>query len=667
MRCRNYKNNDVVFFNSNGIGSIETNYQEINLLDDPTISGTLSRQNFKVEGYNQVEKYINFYGAYGELLYKISTKELPLNILPTEPYIYNNYVCTWSKTVYEVNAMTDGGDVKCVVNYKLATGAKYCTTLIPFNGEFANGTIKLTLTLTASQASNKTVSITYPDGSVNYTISAGSTTLNITHTIPANQGKGNIRIYTDTDLSFYIGGNTSSSDTAPFLANDYTRESVQEIRLSPNMILGQYCLQGFSGLTTVNLEKIIIPEGIQYLGNRCLNGCQTIKTINLPNSMLFYSSGTTPTVGALAGSALENVIIGDTATQLGTSTFYGCDKLTTVVFGEGLTTIGSELFYGCTALENVQLNEGLTTIGDRSFYNCTNLTKLSLPSTMTTFGNNILTGCMKFKKLEMYLMTSFYPGQLFPVGTYAQSYIHVTHDGVQYNLPPLFTNLIIKGSSRTSISANEFDNLATLSSIVVASNITAIGANAFENCSNLRFVILENSALIPDSTAFDGCTKLLPLIYGDSKANLYIEFLDENLSPFMLITLNGKSTGVLDRPIVSVLLSDDEFYNNLVLYLYPITKSAKAENFVDEQDAVVSALNQQLKIIKGELWYKMNFGLPLFDKIASKIQMDSAVIDIITNHKDVIVVNDFTSYISKGKYSCSMIVKTKYGDIPLSI
>ena len=96
-------------------------------------------------------------------------------------------------------------------------------------------------------------------------------------------------------------------------------------------------------------------------------------------------------------------------------------------------------------------------------------------------------------------------------------------------------------------------------------------------------------------------------------------------------------------------------------------KSLKADNFVDKQTAVASSLTQRLSIIRTELWYNMSYGLPLFEKVKSKVFMDSAVTDIIMSHPDVLRIEKFESHIKSRKYTCKSQIVSKYGNLTFEI
>lgn len=100
---------------------------------------------------------------------------------------------------------------------------------------------------------------------------------------------------------------------------------------------------------------------------------------------------------------------------------------------------------------------------------------------------------------------------------------------------------------------------------------------------------------------------------------------------------------------------------NLSIYL-PENYSLKADNYVGEQHGVAVSLIQRLSIIKGELWYKASYGLPLLDKIKNKGIYDSIIINIINSHPDVENIVYYNSKIENHSYIFNFIVRTIYGE-----
>lgn len=82
-----------------------------------------------------------------------------------------------------------------------------------------------------------------------------------------------------------------------------------------------------------------------------------------------------------------------------------------------------------------------------------------------------------------------------------------------------------------------------------------------------------------------------------------------------------------------------------------ITTSKKAENYVENEEAVAKSLVQRLAVIKNELWYNINYGLPLLDKIRNKAIIDAAIINIINQHEGVRNIIDYTSNVDQNSHT----------------
>lgn len=96
-------------------------------------------------------------------------------------------------------------------------------------------------------------------------------------------------------------------------------------------------------------------------------------------------------------------------------------------------------------------------------------------------------------------------------------------------------------------------------------------------------------------------------------------------------------------------------------------KTEDGETFAKEQEGVACSLTQRLSLIKGELWYQINTGLPLFDKQATSTSFDSWIIQTIMQHPDVVSIKTFNSSVEKHKYHCVVIVITRWGEVEITI
>ena len=97
---------------------------------------------------------------------------------------------------------------------------------------------------------------------------------------------------------------------------------------------------------------------------------------------------------------------------------------------------------------------------------------------------------------------------------------------------------------------------------------------------------------------------------------------------------------------------------------YGIEEDGKAkkvkENFVENEEAVAQSLKQKLSVIQGELWYHINYGLPLYNKVKSKGVLDAVILGILEDHPSVKKIINFKSSIVNHKYTFTFTVNTIY-------
>lgn len=94
---------------------------------------------------------------------------------------------------------------------------------------------------------------------------------------------------------------------------------------------------------------------------------------------------------------VKTVTVGNNITEIESSAFNGCSKLTTVKFkGKKLKKIGTGAFKNCSKLKSISLlSPSLKTISASSFYGCKSLKTITIKSTKVTFGKNSFKGISK--------------------------------------------------------------------------------------------------------------------------------------------------------------------------------------------------------------------------------------------------------------------------------
>ena len=90
----------------------------------------------------------------------------------------------------------------------------------------------------------------------------------------------------------------------------------------------------------------------------------------------------------------EKIVIEEGVTYVGEYAFAECYKVTSVKIASSVTKIGENAFDGCSSLGSISLPGKLKTIGYRAFYN-TAITSLFIPNSVTTIGQEAFSCCKK--------------------------------------------------------------------------------------------------------------------------------------------------------------------------------------------------------------------------------------------------------------------------------
>lgn len=161
--------------------------------------------------------------------------------------------------------------------------------------------------------------------------------------------------------------------------------------------------------------------------------------------------------------------------------------------------------------------------------------------------------------------------------------------------------------------------------------------------------------------------KVNPLWMNFSKLNLpddlTLENANELLAPYIAKLVAGEEIDIRVEKLNGKYVVNDsygkaKFYNPNDIH----------DNYAERQEGVAMSLIQRLSVLKGELWYQINNGMPLLEKVRSKEIIDSYIISAVLNHPDCNSFSSFNSSVeNKHDYHCTFKVNTIYGEVELSI
>lgn len=271
-----------------------------------------------------VEKDINFYTPYGDLVASYEVSDLPLSALPDAPELDRLTFQEWNYTLAQVNA----------TNYKLDVGGTYKTT---------SGYTELDITLTTATGLDVYFQITKDDtetmtvnwGDTSSDTSSSSGVVVFSHTYSS---AGDYRIDIECSTGTYrVGGSTYSKnwfDDGSTTFNNY----VTGVRLS------EYVSYIKSGCFKYmyNCEHITIPE------ETSLGGARDVANYNFSLKILIMPSNGVAGLDYLLYNTNAKIIFSSDLTSFGSSYMIGgggLKQIKTITIPAGITSISSRAFY----------------------------------------------------------------------------------------------------------------------------------------------------------------------------------------------------------------------------------------------------------------------------------------------------------------------------------
>ena len=139
---------------------------------------------------------------------------------------------------------------------------------------------------------------------------------------------------------------------------------------------------------------VVIPDGVEEVGDWVFAWCDTLTTVTIPASVTV--------IGELAFdgcTALTTVTISGGLQLLGREAFSGCSVLTSITLGGGVQTISEYAFCRCTKLVRIDLPAGTQVIESHAFDSCAALTTISLPATLTELARDAFWLCPNLRRI----------------------------------------------------------------------------------------------------------------------------------------------------------------------------------------------------------------------------------------------------------------------------
>ena len=307
-----------------------------------------------------------------------------------------------------------------------------------------------------------------------------------------------------------------------------------------------------------------IPESVTNLDVYSIYGSVGLSSVTIPRSLTSLP-GFGATWGGLfsACSALTNVVIPDSVTNIGACAFNNCTRLAAITIPDSVVSIGTNAFMHCAALTSISIPKNVAHVAGDAFENCNalqkivvdanntryssangvlldknqaqliihpggqtgeytipdnissigkgafrgnyGLTSVTIPSSVTNVGEKAFANCGKLKAIQVD----------------ARNPVYSSVDGVLFDKQQ--TKLLLCPAGKTgdytipgnvtSIENHAFMGCAELTGVTIPDNLAHMGESAFENCRKLRGVTIPSSVTFIGDKAFQVCANLTNLYF----------------------------------------------------------------------------------------------------------------------------------------------------------
>ena len=255
-----------------------------------------------------------------------------------------------------------------------------------------------------------------------------------------------------------------------------------------------------------NLIEVVLPDTVKYIGRYAFYECSNLAK---------FDFGKIEKIGVQVfwKTALTEIDLPNTLTEIGADAFRACTSLTSVVFPESLKVIGNNAFAGDSSLISAVMNIGLEESGSGIFNNCSKLETVVLTNNISSYKSSYFGNCSALKNviypgtLKEWLETDFGSNTSNPY-RYSQS---INISGVNYVFDGSFEiphNLEKLGTYSLAYS--------TITTATIPSGIEKIGYGVFNHCENLITLNIPISVKSVGSSNFYYCDELKNVNYEGS-------------------------------------------------------------------------------------------------------------------------------------------------------
>ena len=262
---------------------------------------------------------------------------------------------------------------------------------------------------------------------------------------------------TEVKIDFGDGSTTTlNSDTyaVTHTYDDTIDNATIKINAENCTKLKQNFMSSISGDYNISILSIILPDGLEEIGNYVFYSLPSCQKIVIPNSVtsigqwafleclndIINIPNKVETIGESAYQRTGNtdITIPKSVISVGAAAFYECTNLKKATIKQSCD-ISEMQFYNCSALSDVTISDNTTGIGKYAFYGCSSLTSITIPKSVTSIANYAFDG-----RYITDINCSFTRPEAVAKGNLSQLWVNM-QSGVTYTLHCTDGDIVITG------------------------------------------------------------------------------------------------------------------------------------------------------------------------------------------------------------------------------
>ncbi|MCR4651048.1 MAG: leucine-rich repeat protein [Lachnospiraceae bacterium] len=291
----------------------------------------------------------------------------------------------------------------------------------------------------------------------------------------------------------------------------------------------------------LNIEELVLRDGVTEIGTGAFMYCYYMKTMTLPQTLEI--------IGNEAFSncrELTSLTIPGSVRKIGRNAFYNDYSITDVTFAEGVKEVSDYVFYNCYRIKRVTIPASMEYIGEKAFCYCEDVEEVVFPAGNENFemnggvlyyvttdagtGEKIYTQILVTKECRsgdgIVTISDYFKGDDcyayvyednitgFSLGEGNTEYavrdgVLYSYDGtVLYRVPTNREGVFIVPATVTRIGSGAFYECDKLTEIVIPDSVNKLGNYTCYDCTALEAVKLGNGITEIPAAAFLNCKKL---------------------------------------------------------------------------------------------------------------------------------------------------------------